>query len=1257
MEPAVEHERAPSAPPRRPDRPDVERPAGDDHAPARTTPGLSQRSALALQRKAGNRAVAALAAKQKGPKVPAQRTAAPAAAQATSAPASASADTAVTAAPEAAEDFAPPVQRLTEAPDHRPGAASDPKFKTLKTDVSNKASTMRAHPPATKEADAAAKAAKPPADDKEAQGKAANAEKMNAAKPGEFDKAAFIKAVNDAIAAKAPKNLDEADKFGDSGKADGVKQDVSNKVGDGKKQSSSAIETTTKAPPDLAAAKEKPVEPLAADKPPATPGTPDPAKAIPDKAPPAATDFSQGPKDVNAEMASNEVTEEQLAKGNEPAFDTALKEKKAGEEHAKTAPGEVRAKENETLTSAKADAQAEGANAMKALSTTRNKSGQDVSSGKGKAQSEDERKRVEVTGKLQKVFDATKTDVEKILTELDGKVDAKFTTEEAKVRKAFTDEHSKKMDEYKDKRYSGFTGKLKWVKDKFMGLPAEANQIFVAARQTYVNGMQGVISGVADLIGQELGKAKQRIAKGREDLQLEVQKLPKDLQAIGKQAAGDFSGKFDELTEQVNSKQNELVDTLATKYNDALKAVDEEIAAEKEKNKGLVAKAMDAVAGVIKTIIELKNMLMNVLARAVQAVMAIIKDPIGFLGNLISAIGSGLKSFIANIAGHLKKGLIGWLLGTASGAGLQLPAKFDLQGILGMIASMLGLTWAAIRGRIVSKGVPEQAMVAVEASVPIAQKLASGGVAGIWEDIKEQVGDLKENLLGKITEYLVPTVLVAGITWIISLLNPASAFIKACKAIIDIVTFIFTRGAQIMEFVNSVLDAIIAIAKGGGGGVGALIENALAKSIPVLIGFLAALLGVGGIADKVKKFFQALSKPVMKAVDWVVGKIVGFGKKIWAKLKDKFGKKKDGKDGKPGDAKDVEAPKKLVEPAEVSITKVSPELAKEISAAEDGKTIHQGGGGDPKQVTKSLLTAHSDAKYDKASGTLTLPKVSDPGASSLSALGSQLAGQTGVSKVSMVKKGESVELYGEINPRTRLAKIAGLPTDEALLRIAVTQNGIVDFLKAMAAGKTLKLTQGAVSGDFAMADLVTAWGNQKNVDFLKNKFRDAMKGSHEWLPSNYILEVTQRAAADIVEGPKWIDLQHELRSDTFQIVYSPSKAAPEIVNESVGGGPKKDYSVPSGHVGAVYYPGRSGKEKTAGSSNFHDDLRTAFTSSTTVKGAAAAALAVAKAWVWDGSAMNPEIHPACTDKNGSTVSGAGQAVHRAAIEALFKRFT
>ena len=803
-------------------------------------------------------------------------------------------------APPAAEaEGALPVQRLT-----RPPAASTPKFNTLKSDVRGKQKTLAAHPPPASKANAAQAAAKPPADDKQAQGKAANAEKMNAAQPGAFDKAAFIAAVNKAIADQAPKNLDEADNFGDSGKADAVKGQVQGQVGQGKEQSAKQIETTTKAAPDTSQAKEKPVTPLAQEPAPGNPGTPDAANAVPDKAPAAATNFSAGPAQVDQQMAGAQVTEQQLAKSNEPEFTGALKEKKAGEQHAATAPGGVRAAESQTLTAAKADAKGAAAGSIEAMRGQKQAANTAVGKGQQGAQGKDESKRAQVTAKLQTVFDATQKDVEGILTGLDKKVDDSFSAGEKAARDAFTAEHKRRMDEYKDKRYSGFTGKLKWVKDKFAGLPDEANQIFVTARQGYVAKMQTVISNVADVIGAELNRAKQRIATGRQQLKAEVQKLPADLQAVGKEAAGEFSGKFDELTENVDAKGQELVQTLASKYNEALKSVDAEIDAEKEKNKGLIAKAVDAVKGVLDTILKLKDLLLGVLAKAAAAVMAILKDPIGFLGNLVSAVGAGLKAFMNNIGTHLKKGLIGWLLGAMSGAGLQLPDKFDLRGILSMIASLLGLTWGAIRGRIVAKGVPEQAMGAVEAGVPVVAKLQSEGVAGVYEEIKDQVGDLKQNLLGKISEYLIPTVLIAGITWIISLLNPASAFIKACKMIIDIVTFIIERGAQIIEFVNAVLDAVIAIAGGGAGGVPGLIEAALAKSIPVLIGALAAILGIGGIATKVKSFFQALSKPVMKAVDWIVGKIVGLGKKIWAKLKGATkgkGKDKGAQDG-PGSA-------------------------------------------------------------------------------------------------------------------------------------------------------------------------------------------------------------------------------------------------------------------------------------------------------------------------------------------------------------------
>ncbi|MGA5565703.1 phage tail protein [Streptomyces platensis] len=776
----------------------------------------------------------------------------------------------------------------------RPGPDADPKFATLKKDVRHKKRSVAAsHPPPRTESAAAQDAARPPKDDEEAQGKTANAEKMNEAKPKDFDKDAFIRAVEKAIAEKAPKNLDEADKFADSGKADEVRAEVHGKVGEGKTDSAEQIATTTAAPPDTSAAVPKKVVPMTPDRPPGTPGTPNPANAVPDKLPASATDLSAGPARVDRQMADAQVTETQLKKSNEPTFKNALGEKKAAERHSEVAPGRMRGHEKKELRAATAQAQRLGAAAMGAIGAQRVRTGQQVGAGKTGAKGRDEEKRAQVTAILQGVFDTMKKDVETILDGLDKLVDDQFGKEEKAARDAFTAEHKRKMDEYKDRRYSGWTGKARWVRDLFAGLPAEADKIFEEARDNYVRRMRQVISDVADTIGGELNRAKRRIAQGRTELQAAVRKLPADLRSIGQQAAAEFTDKFDELTQSVDDKGTQLVDTLATKYTDALKSVDDEIAAEKEKNKGLVAKAVDAVKSVINTIMELKRLLLSVLAKAASAIMLILKDPIGFLRNLVSAVGAGLKQFLANIGRHLQQGIMSWLLGKTAEAGIELPSKFDAQGVLKMLASLLGLTWQNIRSRIVRK-VPkmEPAVAAAETAIPLVSEVRKRGVAGMWDELKTRVGDLKKDLLDKVIAYVTPTIIQAGIMWVLSLLNPASAFVRAVKLIIDIVRFIVTQARQIFEFVNAVLDAVIAIARGGSGGVPGLIERALARSIPVLLGVLAAILGVGGIAAKVKQIVQAMSKPVNRAIDWVIDKIVGLVKKLWAKIKSKFEKKK-----------------------------------------------------------------------------------------------------------------------------------------------------------------------------------------------------------------------------------------------------------------------------------------------------------------------------------------------------------------------------
>jgi hypothetical protein len=794
----------------------------------------------------------------------------------------------------------------------RRSPAADPEFRALKRDVAAKKRMVgSSHPPAPAEATAARAAAVAPKDDQEARGKAAHAEEMAEAEPKEFDKAAFVKAVQDAIASRAPKTLDDAEKFGDSGKAEEVKADVQGQVGEGKDASAKAIAETTAQTPQPAP-DAKPVVPLAPDQPPGQPAGPSPTQATPAALPAAATDMSAGPARVEQRMADAQVTEPQLARSNEPQFEEALADKKTLDAHSATAPEQLRGAEARELKQVKGAAAAKGPQAMTSMLGTRVATGQRVGDGKTTAKTAEEKKRTQVVALLQVVFDKTKTDVEKILSDLDKKVDEQFTKGEKDARDRFTREYTLGLAEYKRERYAGARGVGRRLKDLFLPLPKEANRVYETARDNYLTAMTQVITDIADTFERELRRAKDRIAKGRKELAAAVRKLPEDLKAMGEEAAKDFAGKFDDLKDTVDDKGTELVDTLATRYTEAVQEIDEQIAEAKEKNRSLSEIANDKVGGALKAIDELRKMLMGVLRKAVTAISAIIKDPIGFLKNLVNAVGDGLRLFIKNVGKHLNQGLFAWLLGTATSAGLQIPSTFDVLGILTIIAGLLGLTWPNLRTRIARK-VPDEAITATETAVPLVVAAKKRGVAGMWDDLKGQVGDLKKDLISKLISYLTPTIIIAGITWILSLLSPASAFVRACKLIIDIIRFIITQAAQIIDFVNAVLDAVIAIARGGGGGVPALVERALARSIPVLIGVLAAILGIGGVAAKVKQIFQQLARPVTRAIDKVIDKIVQLIKKLWRKLRPKPDRKKPKKpdrDGKP-DEKDKKDDKKF----------------------------------------------------------------------------------------------------------------------------------------------------------------------------------------------------------------------------------------------------------------------------------------------------------------------------------------------------------
>jgi hypothetical protein len=687
-------------------------------------------------------------------------------------------------------------------------------------------------------------------------------------------------------------------------------------------------------------------------------------------------------------MDSAKITDEQLAKSNEPSFQSALEAKKEAQTHANTAPVAYRQQEQELVSQAQDQAQTMAQKQLEEMHGTREQSLSQVGELQGTTKGKDEQERAKVANHIQEIYNNTKQKVDTCLGQLDGEVNKLFDDGAAAAQKLFEEYVGKRMEDYKAERYSGFWGPGKWLIDKLFGMPGEVNQFYEEGKQQYLASMDGTIDQIANLVANKLNEAKAEIAKGKQEIQNYVTSLPESLQQVGQEAAQNIQGKFDELEQTVNSKQDELIDNLAQKYNDNLQQLNSRIEEMKEENKGLVQKAVEFVVGVVKTIAELAKLLLQALVRAASAIPKILADPIGFVKNLVNGLKQGFENFVKNIGKHLSQGLLNWLTDTLAGTGIEMPESLDSQGIFSLVAQVLGLGYDAIRDRAVDR-FGEEKVGHLEQSFDMFRILATQGIIGLWEFVKDRVGDLKSMVLDAIEQFVIQQVIQQGITWLLSMLNPASAFTRACKAIYDIVVFFMDRAQQIADLINAIVDAIIAIANGSAiAEVAQLIENALAKAIPVAIGFLASLLGLGGLAERVQGIINKARKPFDNAIDWVFDQAAKAAGDVDGESENtrsgKKGKGKKGTDHKQ-DANQAESPTpKSASSAPTSTKKQDPNQAESSTpkSASSASTPPKKQDANQAKSPTSQPSASSTPKSESSKSATKPPKSKPPASSS-----------------------------------------------------------------------------------------------------------------------------------------------------------------------------------------------------------------------------------------------------------------------------------
>ena len=735
------------------------------------------------------------------------------------------------------------------------------------------------------------KAVEPPTDEAQSRANASQVETVDQVKEPEPDEAKAKEELDTALDKAVPSSLEEVDEFKEEGKGRVVGQAVKGAVVTDTQEVQATYEKIEETP---APEQPEPSEALPeVETPPETPPL-DMGDGVVGTVQEEHTDLSNFENETEAMLEEQAIPVEELEKVDEGDLAEAMGERKKVKEQVKEGPKEVKKLEQEEKQKVDQDLKKEEKEGRKKMQEERQKGLEGAKGDQQNTKKTIEQKRKEVTDHINGIYEKANTTVKQKLEDLEKQALADFDKGQVKATQAFEDNVNSRINAFKRRRYDRFGGSLLWAKDKLLGMDdlPEVEQIFDSEKSTFIRTIDQLIKQITKENQRVIQECKDLVANAKKEIEEYVAGLGPELQKTGQEAFTAMKTKLDALDKQINDKEQELQKKLAEKREAAIQAIEEKIEAMKEEMSGLVSKIGNLLLEVALKFFKwaLKKagfdatQLMNIINKAKSIISAIVNDPIGFIMNLVNAVKGGIDNFVKNIKKHLIGGLISWLTGAMADVPIQLPDTWDLKGILSLILQVLGLTYDRIRAKLV-KRVGERVVSIVETSVEIVKTLITEGPIGLWEMIKSKADEIKQQVMDGIRDWVITQLVKQAVIKLVSFLNPAGAIVQAIIAIYNTVMFFVENWQRIVEFVDGVFNSIGNIAKGQISAASQKVEQVLAMTIPIILNFLARLIGLGNIGKTITGIIKKVRKPIDKVVDAVIDKVVGFAKKVVSKGK------------------------------------------------------------------------------------------------------------------------------------------------------------------------------------------------------------------------------------------------------------------------------------------------------------------------------------------------------------------------------------
>src|ERR1043166_371418 len=570
------------------------------------------------------------------------------------------------------------------------------------------------------------------------------------------------------------------------------------------------------------------------------------------------TDLSGFTKQADSKLKEEGVTQEQLDMVDSGDLAEANKEKKGMEKTAQTAPAAVQKFAQQTAETVDSDLKQEEKKQRDQLTAKRKAQlGATAEKQKG-AKSALEKKREEVAAKINGIYQSAQDRVKKKLADLEKDSMKRFEEGNARATRQFEDNVKRELDAYKDDRYSGWFGWARKAKDWLRGMDdlPEVKAIFERNRSTFVTTINKLVEDISADNKRVIAECKDELANAKKEIKEYVDKLGPGLKDIGQKAAGEMNQKLQELDQFVNRREEELRNKLKDKQTAAIKAIDEKIEKMKEAMSGALAKLGNLLLWAAKKFFTWAlekfgvslSTIEGVINKGVAVLKAIFTNPIGFVKNLMNAALTGLKNFAKNFLKHLKDALFEWLTGSLEG--IVLPQTWDFKGIIGVALQMIGISYQNIRKHLVAV-MGETVVAGLEKTFTLLKTLITEGPMAAWEQLKEMAGEMRDAFIEAVKDFIKIKIIEQAIQWLVGIFVPGAGIIKAVIGIYDTIVFFIQKAKQIIDMIRNFLGSIVEIVAGNIGAAADALEAGLARGLSLVINFLAQLLHLSGITDKI----------------------------------------------------------------------------------------------------------------------------------------------------------------------------------------------------------------------------------------------------------------------------------------------------------------------------------------------------------------------------------------------------------------------